>query len=78
MQVLKRKAKVGNDGGVADAESGRPSQAMSQQMIQRWLVIFAREHLADICDKLMRAANEYDPTDAAHPPSAKAMLPSLR
>ena len=27
-----------------------------QQQIQRWLVVFAREHLADICARLMRAA----------------------
>jgi hypothetical protein len=59
---------------------------MSQQMIQRWLVIFAREHLADICDHLMRAANEYMPVDAAQAPSAmpkselpaKSMLPHLK
>lgn len=28
-------------------------------MIQRWLVVFAREHIAEICAKLMRAANEH-------------------
>ncbi|KAL3914876.1 MAG: hypothetical protein SGPRY_007468 [Prymnesium sp.] len=49
-EVLKRNAQD----NTAEADAAGPSQAMSQQMIQRWLVIFAREHLPDICEKVRR------------------------
>ena len=41
----------------ADSDPGETKAA--RQMIQRWLAVFAAEHLADICSKLMAAAQEH-------------------
>ena len=53
------------DAGDEGAEKAQFSAAeikASQQMIQRWLVIFAREHLPDICEKLMACAEQSQST----------------
>lgn len=46
-QVVKQRERSGEPYGQVRA---------AEQMIQRWLVVFAREHLADICAKLLQAA----------------------
>eukprot|EP00315_Gephyrocapsa_oceanica_P038271 CAMPEP_0185426998 /NCGR_PEP_ID=MMETSP1365-20130426/15117_1 /TAXON_ID=38817 /ORGANISM="Gephyrocapsa oceanica, Strain RCC1303" /LENGTH=606 /DNA_ID=CAMNT_0028031099 /DNA_START=63 /DNA_END=1880 /DNA_ORIENTATION=- len=67
------------------AEAGRPSGPdlrRSQQVIQRWLVLFARQHLHAICNKLMTVADASDKQDEAlaaekNPRRKRQVLPSL-
>ena len=47
----------------------------ARQQIQRWLVVFAREHLSDICTKLMNCAGEHAP---AAPVSDAGKNPRIR
>ena len=57
-EVLKRRmADVGEH--VTEAREHRRQIKQADQMIQRWLVVFAREHLADICVKLIHVASEH-------------------
>jgi hypothetical protein len=49
----------------------------ARQQIQRWLVVFAREHLTDICDKLMETAAEHAPAATAGE-AAKIKLPQKK
>ena len=53
--MLRRKVQAEQRAGASDVKVDADLKA-SQQMIQRWLVIFARDHPADICEKLMAAA----------------------
>ena len=59
-EVLKRKRALATaeEDGADKAQFSAAEIKASQQMIQRWLVIFAREHLPDICEKLMACAEE--------------------
>ena len=59
-EVLKRKRALATaeEDGADRAQFSAAEIKASQQMIQRWLVIFAREHLPDICEKLMACAEE--------------------
>ena len=72
-EVLKRKAEA-----QAQQPPPPPTQELkaSQQMIQRWLVIFARDHPADICEKLMAAAMEHSATAVPARSLPKQQLPT--
>ena len=72
-EVLKRKAEA-----QAQQPPPPPTQELkaSQQMIQRWLVIFARDHPADICEKLMAAAKEHSATAVPARSLPKQQLPT--
>ena len=64
-EVLKRRAAgAAGASGSGEAAAGvheRQRQVReADQMIQRWLAVFARQHLADICTRLMKAAKEHD------------------
>jgi hypothetical protein len=79
-EVLKRRA-AGAAGAAGASGSGEAASGMhgrqrqvreADQMIQRWLAVFARQHLADICMRLMKAAKEHDVPVAQQ---AEARLP---
>jgi len=79
-EVLKRRA-AGAAGAAGASGSGEAATGMHErqrqvreadQMIQRWLAVFARQHLADICTRLMKAAKEHDVPVAQQ---AEARLP---
>ena len=64
----------------SDSERGRvgasPQEVRAaRQQIQRWLVVFAREHLVDICEKLMSAAAEYEAAEPKAAADAHSILP---
>ena len=67
-QVLRRKVQAEQRAGSSSDVKVDSELKASQQMIQRWLVVFAREHLVDICEKLMTAMDDVAPGrhDAAH------------
>ena len=76
-EVLKRRAAgAAGASGSGEAAAGvheRQRQVReADQMIQRWLAVFARQHLADICTRLMKAAKEHDVPVAQQ---AEARLP---
>lgn len=67
-EVLKRRSTDVNSTANPGASSSEPATEARErrrqireadQMIQRWLVVFAREHLGDICVRLMKCAREH-------------------
>ena len=47
----------------------------ARTQIQRWLAVFAREHLTDICAKLMSTALDYQPAEPETPNPKSIRLP---
>ena len=58
-EVLLRRTSL--TAGTQSAPDASQDVRAARQQIQRWLVVFAREHLSDICTKLMHCAGEHAP-----------------